>query len=47
MLTTVLEVAACVCLLAGAFILAGIGGLLLAASAALFAASYALTRGSA
>lgn len=47
MLTTVLEVAACACLLAGAFLLAGVGGLFIGASVVLFGASYALSRGSA
>ncbi len=45
-LTTALELAACVCLLVGAYILAGVGALLLAAAAPLFAASYVLSRGS-
>ena len=44
MVSTVLEVAGAACLLAGAFLLAGLGGLLLAGSAAMFAASYVLTR---
>lgn len=45
--TTLLELAAVACLSAGAFLLAGVGGLLLAASGVLAAASYVLSRGSA
>lgn len=45
--TTGLEVAGCACLLGGAYILAGIGAALIAASVVLFATSYVLSRGSA
>lgn len=45
-ITTGLEIAACACLLGGAYILAGVGALLIAGSGALFAASYVLSRGS-
>lgn len=44
-ITTGLEVAACLCLLVGAGLLAGLGGLLVGASVVLLAASYALSRG--
>ena len=43
-LTTGLELAACASLLAGAYVLAGIGALLVAASGVLFGASYSISR---
>ncbi len=44
-LTTGLEIAACAALLGGAYILAGVGALLIAGSGVLFAASFVLSRG--
>jgi hypothetical protein len=45
-ITTGLELAAVVALSVGAFLLAGLGGLLIAAAGVLAAASYVLSRGS-
>lgn len=44
-LTTGLEIAACVLLIAGAYVLAGLGTALVAGSGVLFAASYSISRG--
>lgn len=43
--TTGLEIAACSCLLLGAYLLAGAGAVLVALSGLLFAASFVLSRG--